>query len=207
MVAEPQLWSIPTLLPCLLPSFTGGTPAAPANVHVPNVQLADSNPGDTEIFIEVDLPTNPAQDNIMGWVFQLQYIPRGHEGGPVPVEVIGAQDIFVQRTDATVQVPGTSRRLKIPVPPLSDLDCATFTECNTEGGRFQLEALQALSWFGANGDPVQWDAAGRAAAQRSADLKVSSYRTGNYGSPRTPNSRWDTYFYVGEHASLSGPGT
>jgi len=72
----------------------GSTPEAPKNVHVPDVKLAGT-PGDTQVYIEVDLPTT---DNIMGWVYNLQYIPYGDTAQAEAVTVGLREDYLTPRS-------------------------------------------------------------------------------------------------------------
>ncbi len=164
-------------------------------MHVPDVQLA-TPAAETQVYIEVDLP---ATDNIMGWVYNLQYIPYGASAQAVPVTASGSQNIYTQRVCASGCATRDGSRLKIPLPTLGQLTCVGFATCSSSGGRFKLTALQALSWFSTSNAAVQWDAAGRATAMQSGGLTATSYKAGKYGSPRsTADSTWNANFYVGE---------
>lgn len=167
-------------------------------MHVPDVKL-DGTPANTQVYIEVDLPTT---DNIMGWVYNLQYIPYGDTAQAVAVTASGSQDIYTQRTDAVrpaaQQENDPRTRLAIPLPKLGQLTCGSFGTCSsTAGGRFKLAQLKSLSWFDSDDAAVLWDDVATGNADAVASAAATSYLTGSFGSPPVAGA-WDATFYVGK---------
>lgn len=127
---------------------------APLNVDVPNLGLG-STAGNTVIRIQVDAP---APDSLMGWSYQLQYVPGSTGTAAAVKDSSGSATFYVSRLSASVIESGT--RLSIPLNKLGDLQCdpgtGTYTanSCNT-GGKFKLQSLTAYSWFDTDGNAVQ----------------------------------------------------
>ncbi|PRW20926.1 fibronectin type III domain-containing [Chlorella sorokiniana] len=154
-----------------------GVPEPPANVFVADTKFDATDAGDTVFYIEVDLPS---PDNIQGWRYQLQYQPRRDTAAPVTVQSNGQAWIFAERAGLTPDSSAPTRRLKIPVPALSSLDCGAGNDCSA-GGRFRLAQLESVSWFDAFGAAVTPPAIGA-----QSDPADTIYK-----------SSWDQIFLVG----------
>lgn len=178
-------------------------PAAPTHVYVPNVRIPASDP--TEIAFELDVP---ATDNIMGWEYELEFIP-GTTDTATPVLDTAAPvgttvaTFYASRLSATQ----SGQRLEFK-RPLADFSCdpgdGAYAACT--GGKFRLVSIKALSWFDKDthvGLPAD-DDAGRAATDKSDGTFTGKQVI--FGSPlNASDDEWDAIFYVGErrHNSCS----
>ena len=174
-----------------------GVPAPPTGVYVPNVQT----PGSTEITFELDVP---AVDNIMGWEYELDFIP----GTTGLAGATAVQDNKAIPVTTTFYVPRLSaspggERLQF-TKALADLNCkvgtGAYAPCT--GGKFQLKNLKALSWFTAttpSGITAE-DADSRATVAKSDG--TFTRQSVQFGSPLSEAAaQWDAVFYVGEQSA------
>lgn len=184
-----------------LPPCTDGVPAAPSNVYVPNVRIPASDP--TKISFELDVP---ATDNIMGWEYELEFIP-GTTNTSTPVRDANAPvgttvtTFYASRLSATQ----SGQRLEFK-RALADFSCdpgdGAYAACT--GGKFRLTSIKALAWFDKDthiGLEADNDA-GRAAADKSDGTFTGKQVI--FGSPlNASDDEWDAIFYVGARCRTS----